>query len=225
MQGQLSVSQLQKHIHATHPKRVNDKTSEYKNWSICENIGSLINLNCCTERKIYDVSKNLGLGPSLYLISLKAYIKLFFVLSLMCIPSIVVLMSGDQIEDMGLNDGSLFELLSRTTLGNFGYLGKSTCNSMNLASVPGSIYMHCPSGVFDSITAVGLNSELDQDVCHDFKEARTQVVKKDGTVLKDQADISSNLISGDATRYNRYVNLQASCNSYLNTDFQKSEYV
>lgn len=90
-------------------------------------MGSLINWACCTQRKIPEVSGSIGLGPSLYLLSLKAYIKLFAVLSLLCIPSVVVLTSGDQVSDNGISDGSLFELLSKATLGNIGYQGKTSC--------------------------------------------------------------------------------------------------
>lgn len=143
-----------------HPKKIDDKTSEYKNWSIFEDIGSLSNFNCCTERKIHQVNRSIGLGPSLFLISLKAYIKLFAVLSLLALPSVVVLMSGNQVSDMGLDDGSLFAILSKASLGNIGYMGKKSCQYTNLASHPKSLDLHCPTGVLSSLTAVGLNAEL-----------------------------------------------------------------
>ena len=93
-QQKLSVSALQKHIKLTHPKNVSDK-SDADNWSIFEQIGSLTKGVCCVKRKISDVSYNLGLGASLQLLSLKAYIKLFFVLTIFSIAPAIILTSGD----------------------------------------------------------------------------------------------------------------------------------
>ena len=73
-QSMLSVTALQNHIKDNHPKKVDEQTGEFRNWSICENIGNLINCTCCVKRKIPKVNKNLGAGASVFLLSLKAYI-------------------------------------------------------------------------------------------------------------------------------------------------------
>ena len=94
----------------------------------------MINCGCCVRRKILKIHKNLGLGASLYLLSLQAYINLFFVLSLLAIPSIVVLTSGNQVEkEGGVDTSSMMQLFSKATLGNIEYLGSNSCQFTNLA--------------------------------------------------------------------------------------------
>lgn len=93
--SKLSVTALQNFIKENHPKKIDEATGEAKNWSICEEIGSLVQFGCCVKRKIPKVSRNMGLGASLYLLSLKSYVRLFFALSLLSIPSAIVLSSGN----------------------------------------------------------------------------------------------------------------------------------
>jgi len=93
------VAALQNYIKSAHPKKVDEASGEFSNWSICENLGSLVNCGCCVKRKILKVAKNLGLGPSLLLLSLKSYLYLFLLVSLMSIPSAIILMSGNQVEN------------------------------------------------------------------------------------------------------------------------------
>lgn len=187
-QSKLSVAGLQKFILANHPKQVESENQEYKNWSIWADLGLLTNC-CCINRKINKVNKSIGLGPSLFLLSLKAYMKLFFVLSVLAIPSIIVLASGNEIQRGGPGSG-LLELFARATLGNIGYLGSSSCQYANLAENPKKIDLHCPSGVFSKISAVGLNKEANQDVCHLYSLDQSAVVTNNktentGTILTD----------------------------------------
>lgn len=90
----LSVDRLRTHIWRNHPKKVDHEEEDYKNWSICENIGSLVAYACCVKRKISTFTKNLGPGPSLFVLSLKSYIRLFLALSVLCVPVCIVLVSG-----------------------------------------------------------------------------------------------------------------------------------
>ena len=122
-QSRLSVAALQKHIVATHPKKIDEESGEHRNWSICENMGSLLNCGCCVKRKIHKVNKNVGLGASLYLLSLKAYIYLFLVLSILAIPSVMILTSGNEVTNSGSGESTMSQLFSKATLGNIGYLG------------------------------------------------------------------------------------------------------
>ena len=224
-QSQLSAAALRKHILATHPKHVDEQTLQYRNWSICENLGSLINRSCCIQRRIHKINRSVGLGPSLYLLSLKAYILLFVILSLLSIPSIVVLTSGDQVKANGVNLSSIFELFARTTLGNIGYLGTTSCQHVNLAQNPGSMKLHCPAGVFAQITAVGLSTETEQDVCSVAEQALTRVVTPDGVLVEAKAEQAKKVLEGSATVFKNYVPLEPACSSFLSQDLRRSKFV
>jgi hypothetical protein len=97
-----------------------DEAGEYSNWSICENLSSLINCGCCTKRKIPKVTRNIGMGASLFLLSLKSYIKLFVLLSILSIPGCVLLSSGNAVSE-STSDTGLAKLFAMATLGNIGY--------------------------------------------------------------------------------------------------------
>jgi hypothetical protein len=68
---------------------MDSKKDQYEEWSIFEGIPALINFPCCMRRKITKFERSLGLGVSLFLMTLKAYIKLFALLTLFSIPTFV----------------------------------------------------------------------------------------------------------------------------------------
>jgi hypothetical protein len=85
--SRLSLGKLNEHIYKHHPQKFDGQ--RYKDYSLC---GSMPNLaTCCQKRRVPRVSQNIGLGPSLFLISLKAYIKLIFVITLFSIPTQLIL--------------------------------------------------------------------------------------------------------------------------------------
>ena len=92
----LSYKALKEHINLKHPKKskklFKGKKLFYKdshlhwNWSIWQSTGTLVNFPCCSKFKILKFQRDIGLGPALYLISLKAYIKLFLLACVLSIP-------------------------------------------------------------------------------------------------------------------------------------------
>ena len=85
----LSAAKLQRHILQHHPVQMDSKKDHYEEWSIFQEIPALINFPCCMQRKITKLERSLGLGVSLFLMSLKAYIKLFALLTILSIPTFV----------------------------------------------------------------------------------------------------------------------------------------
>ena len=85
----LSAAKLQRHIYQHHPIQMDARKDHYEEWSIFQGIPPLINCPCCMKRKINKLQRSLGLGLSLYLMTLKAYIKMFLLVSLLSIPTIV----------------------------------------------------------------------------------------------------------------------------------------
>jgi len=78
-----------------------------------------MNLNCCVKQKVSMVHECLGVGPSLYLLSLKSYIKVFFLVSILCIPQCLLLSSGNHVEAQDAG-GGVVKFFSSATLGNIG---------------------------------------------------------------------------------------------------------
>jgi hypothetical protein len=95
-------------------------------WSITKNVGNIF--VCCRKTKISEFNKNIGIGSSLFLLSLKSYIFLFMILSILSIPACIVLSSGSEVNgDWGF--------ISRISLGNIGYKNSYSCDYINLASL------------------------------------------------------------------------------------------
>lgn len=224
-QTELSVAALQKHIQSMHPKEKDWKTKQRSNWSMFQDMGSLSNCSCCIQRRIQKVSKSVGLGPSLYLLSLKSYIVLFFFLSLLSIPSIVVLASGDQVKDNGVKGSGIYNFFARGTLGNIGGMGSTSCQHVNLAQNPASMQLKCPSGVFSKITAVGLSQHTEQAVCSVAEQARTQVAMPDGVLVESKVEQAKMVLDGTASVFKNYVPLEPTCSSFLSQGFRESQFV
>ena len=195
--GALSRAALIDHIQYNHPKYKDSETEEIENWSICENMGSLIICSCMTRRKIPKGSRSLGLGASLYLMSLKAYLKVFFVLSILAIPSCIILGSGNNVANSS-TQGGVAKLFSMVSLGNIGYLAAYACNSNNIAlqnaADPSTktFNLTCPRGILSKIISVGLSNSVDQQICVPDKIKNSNVLISDDSSAKKRVyDVSS----------------------------------
>ena len=136
----LKAEKLRAHILNKHPKIFDDDLDDFENWSMLQDVGALCGDLCCSRKIIMRFTKNVGIGPSLFLLVLKAYIRLFIVLSFLCIPSCVVLSSGKYIDTqvigtsgaMYSSDGFM-QYLSKRTLGNIGPRTSYGCGYADLA--------------------------------------------------------------------------------------------
>ena len=132
--------------------------------------------------------------------SLKAYLKLFFVLSLMALPSIEILGSGNNVAESSVQ-GGLAKLFSQRSLGNIGYLGSYACNSNNIATQKNTdmktktFNLSCPRGKLSKIISVGLSKSVDQQICIPDQIKNSNVLisddPKDLTAIGKVYDISS----------------------------------
>lgn len=137
--GKLSFQQLLNHIRQNHPKKNNDE-----NWAIGEPVGNLFHFG--RKRVIHSILKDIGLGASLYLLTLKQFIWFFFMLSIMNIPLLLIYNSGT----------SSSYLLGQFDLGNLGDEGP-ICFTTNLAENFQSLNLECPSGTLRRLVGIGLS--------------------------------------------------------------------
>ena len=139
--GQLSYQNLLNHIRQNHPKKNNDE-----NWPIGESIGNLFHFG--PTRVVPPILKDIGLGASLYLLTLKQFIWFFFVLSLLNMPLLLIFNSGK---------ASSF-VLGNYDLGNLGE-EEPVCEKTNLAQNITSLELKCASGNMKRLLGIGLNKE------------------------------------------------------------------
>jgi len=91
--------------------------SEY--WPLSCEIGSLLDFR--GKRFIPKCAKDIGLGPSIYLLTLKAWLRLFLFLTLLNIPLILLYYSGEEKDISSTKTSSLLHsMLASFTMGNLG---------------------------------------------------------------------------------------------------------
>jgi hypothetical protein len=125
-------------------------------WSITKNVGSVFDFVCCKKIKISEFNKNIGIGSSLFLLSLKSYIFLFIILSFLSIPACIVLSSGTEVNNENFS-GNMWGLVSRVSLGNIGYKNSYSCDYINIASMQTQLSLLCPYGKIKKLVSVGIN--------------------------------------------------------------------
>ena len=106
----LSVKGLKNHILVNHPIREGQK--------VCDNsvrVEDFLKLD--NQSKIPEVLRELGLGPSMYLLFLKGLRNLFFILTLINIPIMYIYASGTgtSVLDMGTE-----KIFGTFNIGNLG---------------------------------------------------------------------------------------------------------
>jgi hypothetical protein len=79
---------LKNHIRQNHPKKTNEE-----DWPLTENLSNLFVFT--SKTKIPKVLNDIGLGASLYLLTLKSYAILFLALSLINLPVILMYYQGE----------------------------------------------------------------------------------------------------------------------------------
>ena len=143
-----------------------------ENWSLLETTGSLINLK--EKRNIPKLLKDIGLGASLYLLTLKAFMWLFLGLTILNLPILILYGSGK--ENINLDTGTF----SKYMLGNIGESGP-ICTTFDLSRSPDNFTLSCPSGNLKRVISVGLNSQKDQQCLSDeFNNVHTLWIDLDG---------------------------------------------
>jgi len=117
------LTKLNNHIRQNHPR-----VSNAEHWPLSASTGSLV---CFEEqRDIPALLKDIGLGASLYLLTLKSFTFLFLIITLVSTPIFAIYMSGKESEANQLAGfGFLFSALN---IGNIGESGP-TCATLDFS--------------------------------------------------------------------------------------------
>lgn len=155
----LSYFKLQQHIMQNHPMNENAKS-----YGVCNDFGGLPCMNCCFNRKMDRVTgkeninikraqMQIGLGPTLMLMTTKSLSWLFFILTILNLPVYFFYYQGNvtKQENSDLSFGSYFAMLS---LGNIGQ-STNACGEINTA-IEDDMILSCSFGNLGSLNAFGL---------------------------------------------------------------------
>ena len=85
------MTKLNNHIRQNHPR-----VSNAEHWPLSASTGSLVSFE--DQRDIPALLKDIGLGASLYLLTLKSFTFLFLIITLVSTPIFAIYMSGKESE-------------------------------------------------------------------------------------------------------------------------------
>jgi hypothetical protein len=118
----ISLAKLMAHMDQVHPRN-----EMAENFATCAELGSynnpLFKLPCVADSPIAEMAKELGIGPTMFLMSIKQLIKLFFVFTLLNFP-LYILLSKSHDDSRGGADMNTF--FASFTMGALGQ-GEPTC--------------------------------------------------------------------------------------------------
>jgi hypothetical protein len=120
---------------------------------MCETLGDYEGV-CCSEEHIQPLAKEIGLGPSLYLITIRKLTCFFLMISLLNLPVYLFLwFSNDTIPT------TMGDLMARLSLGSISQ-DTTKCSSMNYASST-TLKIQCPNkfGRLQNLTYLGIGKD------------------------------------------------------------------
>jgi hypothetical protein len=151
----IDYANLKNYIINTHPT---DGNNDSEPFGLCASVGSLPWL-CCrsSDDRISAMSQEIGVGPTLFLMSAKSLAILFFVLTIINIPCYVFYFGSSADSASIKTPQDLFNALS---LGNIGQAAHA-CDVVNWAQDQ-TVSLSCNVGTLTSIRYMGITKTNDQ---------------------------------------------------------------
>ena len=151
----LSYRKVKEYQYKRHP-RDRIKKDKFHWWRV-----DLSRLYCCLDRNrrqhwVTPCAKEIGLGPTLFLMTQKAFTWLFAFLAIMNFPLFFFYSRGDGGREPGSAQSKQFtDIFGKLSLGNIG-TSDYTCANFNLARADLTLRLNCPYGTMRELTEYGL---------------------------------------------------------------------
>ena len=148
----VNLAKLIAHMDQVHPRN-----EDAENFGMCQPLGSYDNpyfkIPCIKTDRITEMAKELGIGPTMFLMSLKQLMKVFFLFTILNMPIYVYL---SKTHDVSRTGGNIFTFFASFTMGALGQ-GEPTCSEINLANST-ILELKCghPYATIEEITTIGM---------------------------------------------------------------------
>lgn len=156
----INLAKLIAHMDQVHPRNENAE-----NFGVCAALGGYSNpvfkLPCLKESPVSELAKELGIGPTMFLMSIKQLIKLFFVFMMMNMPIYVYL---SKTHDDSRTGGDIYTFFASFTMGALGQ-GEPTCSETNLVTKT-QLELKCghPYATIEEINTIGI-ANTNENAC------------------------------------------------------------
>jgi len=159
---EISYARLKNYIIDNHP--TNKETDQF---GLCDYVGNNPWLCCCRDARISEMSQEIGVGPTMFLMSAKSLAILFFVLTIINIPCYVFYYGSSADSASIKSPQDLFNALS---LGNIGQAAHA-CDVINWAQ-DATVSLSCNVGTLTSIRYMGV-TKTDDQTCTSLLNAKS----------------------------------------------------
>ena len=209
---ELSYSQLQNHIRQNHPKLTNED-----HWPLNTPMGKLFNFSA--NREIPAILKDIGLGASLYLLTLKTYAFFFLFIAVLSTPMLMIYMSGNESDQSRI--AGIGYIYGTLNIGNIGESGP-TCQMLDMSVNRGSVSLSCNSGTLQSFVGVGLSAQKNQQcTVATMNHTVTLLENLDGTLfIRDDY-----LVTDGAKFLDFYIKMHPHCSTFLSDQMLESTFI
>ena len=145
---------METHVFVNHPKlrhRVGCTTGE-------KLFDDFLSLNIA-NKEVPEHLKELGLGPSMYLIFLKGLTRIFIILTLVNLPLLLIFVSGSAIEGQKLTQSE--KIFGMLNIGNLGINSITSAEfevkmSFSIAPMPNPVKLKCKNGFLSRLLSFGI---------------------------------------------------------------------
>ena len=143
-----------------HTDQVHPRNEDAENFGMMESLGSYENpyfkIPCFKSEPIMEMAKEIGIGPTMFLMSIKQLIKLFFIFFMLNMPIYVYL---SKTHDVTRTGGNIFTFFASFTMGALGQ-GEPTCSEISLTN-SSTIELACghPFATIEEINTIGIPSD------------------------------------------------------------------
>jgi hypothetical protein len=153
--GPLSYRKVKRHQFVSHPRdRV--KRKEFEFWNSEMSYIPLYLSSIKRSQWVTNVAREVGVGPSLFLMTQKAFAWLFIILFLINIPVMMFYSQGSgNPEDKGPESSAITDIFGLMSLGNIGVCDY-TCANINVAMYQKDMFFNCPYGTMRELVGFGL---------------------------------------------------------------------
>jgi len=147
----LSYTKVREHIYQHHPHYREEK-AKFDWWNV--DIGTLPFLSRWIKKAewVTPCAKEIGLGPSLFLMTQRAFFWLFLFFAIINIPLFLFYVAGNGTESTG---GNFVTMFGKMALGNIGTSGM-TCASVNAGQNEKKFDLQCQYGTMRQFFEFGL---------------------------------------------------------------------
>lgn len=153
---EILYSKLIIHENQMHPRKGG------QSFSICERLGSY---SCCGDVQVTDLSQEIGVGATMFLLATKSLAWLFFFLTILNLPVFAFYYASNPTSENSL---SLQDYFGSLSLGNIGE-SEHACDRMNLAADK-NIKLSCSMGLLQEMKYIGIGKD-DSSTCMNILSA------------------------------------------------------